>query len=415
MAIDSGTSQMQNNGGFVMNLEKTSDVTENTEANIKKTKKNEEEIIKKISISAEDIKNIDAEYEKRRKEILAKHPDDVETPDLAYINMYDPIASKLPFKFRRILQRSEHVKAIFGQIKEIIPLLRDESVNEINLNQDGRIWISKYGQGKFETNIELEADKAENMIKMIATFNNDQFDKKTNPIISSNLPSGERIECLAGDIVGGMPVFSLRKRPSRIFPLDEYVERGQMTKTQKEAILKEMELGHNILLVGATGTGKTTFCNACLHEMKKTTKRVLVIEDTPELICDCEDKVMMTTTEFVGFPKLLKSTMRLNGNVVILGEMRDGEAVIILFKIWNMGAQGGLSTVHAENAEKGLRKLEQYASEVSPVSQVENIISSVHTLVCLQKRSDESNYISQVARLKGYNYQEGKYILEDIA
>ena len=415
MAIDSGTSQMQNNGGFVMNLEKTSDVTENSEEKTKKSKKNEEEIIKKISISAEDIKNIDAEYEKRRKEILAKHPDDVETPDLAYINMYDPIASKLPFKFRRILQRSEHVKAIFGQIKEIIPLLRDESVNEINLNQDGRIWISKYGQGKFETNIELEADKAENMIKMIATFNNDQFDKKTNPIISSNLPSGERIECLAGDIVGGMPVFSLRKRPSRIFPLDEYVERGQMTQTQKEAILKEMELGHNILLVGATGTGKTTFCNACLHEMKKTTKRILVIEDTPELICDCEDKVMMTTTEFVGFPKLLKSTMRLNGNVVILGEMRDGEAVIILFKIWNMGAQGGLSTVHADSAEKGLRKLEQYASEVSPVSQVENIINSVHTLVCLQKRPDESNYVSQVARVKGYNYQESKYILEDIA
>ena len=95
--------------------------------------------------------------------------------------------------------------------------------------------------------------------------------------------------------------------------------------------------------------------------------------------------------------------------------MRDGEAVIILLKIWNMGAQGGLSTVHADNAEKGLRKLEQYASEVSPASQIGNILSSVHTVVCLQKRVDESNYISQVARLKGYDWENNRYILEDIA
>lgn len=372
----------------------------------------EEQIIKSISINA---KEIDAKYMERRKAVLEKHPDDIETPDLQYISMYDPIFGKLPFKFRRILQRSEQVKAIFGQIKEIIPLLRDETVNEINLNQDGRVWVSKYGQGKFKTDIELSADRAENMIKLVATFNRDTYDQKTNPIISSNLPTGERVECLGGDCVGGMPVLSIRKRPSRIFTLDEYVEKKQMTATQKEAILEEIRLGHNILIVGATGTGKTTFCNGCLHEIKKTTKRVLVIEDTPELICDCEDKVMMTTTEFVGFPKLLKSTMRLNGNMVILGEMRDGEAVIILFKIWNMGAQGGFSTVHADDAQKGLRKLEQYASEVSPVSQVGNILDSVHTVVCLQKRPDESNYISQVARLKGYDYENSRYVLEDIA
>lgn len=371
----------------------------------------QEEIIKSISI---DAKEIDEKYNKKRNEVLAKHPDDIGTIDLQYITIYDSIFSKLPFKFRRLLKISEQVKAIFQQIQEIVPLLKDETVNEINLNQDGRIWVSKYGQGKFKTDIELSADKAENMIKMVATFNGEQLDKKKNPIISSNLPTGERIECLVGDVVMGMPVFSIRKRPSRIFKLDEYVKNNQMTQRQKEVVLEEIEKGHNILIVGATGTGKTTFCNGCLYEIKKTTKRVLIIEDTPELICDCEDKLMMTTTEFIGYDKLLKSTMRLNGNMVILGEMRDGVAALILFKIWNMGGQGGFSTIHADNAQKGLRKLEQYSAEVTAASQIESILSSVHTVVCLQKREDESNYISQVARLKGYDYKKNKYILEDI-
>lgn len=392
----------------MLNEEKLSEIK--TESNSQKKKGNFQEF---ISTNEKKLEILE-EYKKKRSEILKKHADDIESVDLPYITKFDDIFKKLPFKFKRIVQQSEEAKGIFSQLSDIEHLLKDETVNEINLNQDGRIWISKYGQGKFKTDIELSADKAISMMKMVASFNKDPLDKKTNPIISSNLPTGERIECLMGDVVMNMPVFSIRKRPSRIFTLDEYVQRGQMTQNQKDIILEEMRLGHNILIVGATGTGKTTFCNACLHELKNSTKRILIIEDTPELICDSEDKVMMTTTEYVGFPKLLKSTMRLNGNIVILGEMRDGEAVIILLKIWNMGAQGGLSTIHADNAQKGLRKLEQYAAEVSPASQVGSILDSVHTVVCLQKRPDESNYISQVARLKDYDWENNHYILENI-
>lgn len=392
----------------MLNEEKLSEIK--TESNSQKKKGNFQEFISTKEKKLEILE----EYKKKRSEILKKHADDIESVDLPYITKFDDIFKKLPFKFKRIVQQSEEAKGIFSQLSDIEHLLKDETVNEINLNQDGRIWISKYGQGKFKTDIELSADKAISMMKMVASFNKDPLDKKTNPIISSNLPTGERIECLMGDVVMNMPVFSIRKRPSRIFTLDEYVQRGQMTQNQKDIILEEMRLGHNILIVGATGTGKTTFCNACLHELKNSTKRILIIEDTPELICDSEDKVMMTTTEYVGFPKLLKSTMRLNGNIVILGEMRDGEAVIILLKIWNMGAQGGLSTIHADNAQKGLRKLEQYAAEVSPASQVGSILDSVHTVVCLQKRPDESNYISQVARLKDYDWENNHYILENI-
>lgn len=392
----------------MLNEEKLSEIK--TESDSQKKKGNFQEF---ISTNEKKLEILE-EYKKKRSEILKKHADDIESVDLPYITKFDDIFKKLPFKFKRIVQQSEEAKGIFSQLSDIEHLLKDETVNEINLNQDGRIWISKYGQGKFKTDIELSADKAISMMKMVASFNKDPLDKKTNPIISSNLPTGERIECLMGDVVMNMPVFSIRKRPSRIFTLDEYVQRGQMTQNQKDIILEEMRLGHNILIVGATGTGKTTFCNACLHELKNSTKRILIIEDTPELICDSEDKVMMTTTEYVGFPKLLKSTMRLNGNIVILGEMRDGEAVIILLKIWNMGAQGGLSTIHADNGQKGLRKLEQYAAEVSPASQVGSILDSVHTVVCLQKRPDESNYISQVARLKGYDWENNHYILENI-
>ena len=260
---------------------------------------------------------------------------------------------------------------------------------------------------------EVDADRAENMIKLIADYNNESISKE-NPIISTNLPTGERIECLLGNVVKGSPVFSLRKRPIKIFPLTEYVESGRLKEEYRKALVEEIQKGANILIGGGVGTGKTTLANACINELKGTRKRIIIIEDTPEIICDCDDKVELTTTKYVKLSDLLKTAMRLNGDTVIVGESRTGQEVDTLLKIWNSGSKGGFNTIHADDAQSALKKMEQYMMTVTAVPQIEEIIQAVDIVVSVKKDMNSSIYVNEIAKLKGYDYANRRYILEDL-
>lgn len=323
------------------------------EVNLSKTLKNETERIKEILINKEAMNE---EYNKTRQEVLKKAPEDIELFDLPYLRVSDAIYPKLPFRYRREVKLRDKLDFIFEQMTEIYPLLKDKSINEINLNQEGDVWILKVGEGKFKTNITISPDRAMTMLFLIADFKNLHFDEKSNPIMSTKLPTGERITCAIGEPVNFCPTFSIRKPPSRIFPLEEYVESNKMTTSQYEALLNEIKNGSNILIIGGVGTGKTTLGNACLNAYKGTSRRVIIIEDVPELICDCEDKVFFTTSEeaSVGYDRLLKTAMRYNGDIVVLGEILDGIAASILLTLWNSGSKGGLTTIHANDGNGGL-------------------------------------------------------------
>ena len=364
-----------------------------------------------LNISLEEIQKLNKET---RIKVLEKHPDDIELDDLSYITPYDAVFSKLPYRYKQIIKLRDDSEVIFSQLgKDILALLEDKNVNEINLNQDGYIRIDMFGRGKFKTDIFMDADRAENMIKLIADYNNESISKE-NPIISTNLPTGERIECLLGNVVKGSPVFSLRKRPIKIFPLTEYVESGRLKEEYRKALVEEIQKGANILIGGGVGTGKTTLANACINELKGTRKRIIIIEDTPEIICDCDDKVELTTTKYVKLSDLLKTAMRLNGDTVIVGESRTGQEVDTLLKIWNSGSKGGFNTIHADNAQSALKKMEQYMMTVTAVPQIEEIIQAVDIVVSVKKDMNSSIYVNEIAKLKGYDYANRRYILEDL-
>ena len=361
-----------------------------------------------LNISLEEIQKLNKET---RIKVLEKYPDDIELDDLSYITPYDAVFSKLPYRYKQIIKLRDDSEVIFSQLgKDILALLEDKNVNEINLNQDGYIRIDMFGRGKFKTDIFMDADRAENMIKLIADYNNESISKE-NPIISTNLPTGERIECLLGNVVKGSPVFSLRKRPIKIFPLTEDVEAGRLKEEYRKALVEEIQKGANILIGGGVGTGKTTLANACINELKGTRKRIIIIEDTPEIICDCDDKVELTTTKL---SDLLKTAMRLNGDTVIVGESRTGQEVDTLLKIWNSGSKGGFNTIHADDAQSALKKMEQYMMTVTAVPQIEEIIQAVDIVVSVKKDMNSSIYVNEIAKLKGYDYANRRYILEDL-
>lgn len=292
---------------------------------------------------------------------------------------------------------------------EVLKYLSDPDVVEIYLNDDGKLWIDTLSEGRKNTGILIDPNSAKGVIILTAAAVHQEVNE-TSPIISAEFPlTGERFQGNLPPIVMN-PTFNIRKKATRIFTLDNYVETEIMTDIQKEFICKLIDEHQNILVVGGTGTGKTTLCNAILEQMSKLNERVDIIEDTRELQCMVDDVNYHRTSDNVDIRTLIKNAMRQRPDRIIVGELRDGSALELL-KAWNSGHSGGVCTIHANDAIGGLKKLEQYIQEVSVNSQAEIIAEVVHTIIVI-KRAGSGRKISEIVKVKGF--KNGTYQLEDI-
>ena len=158
--------------------------------------------------------------------------------------------------------------------------------------------------------------------------------------------------------------------------------------------------------MGGTGTGKTTFANAILDEIAKTGDRIVIIEDTLELQCSAPDTVFLRARDgLVSMNDLLKATMRLRPDRIVVGEVRGCEALSLL-KAWNTGHPGGLSTVHASSAKGGLTRLEQLIQE-AVVTVPRELIAEAVDLVVHIDRCGTGRKIREIIQVDGV--ENGKY------
>jgi type IV secretion system protein VirB11 len=240
--------------------------------------------------------------------------------------------------------------------------LADPDVIEVMLNPGGELWVERLGGGMGQVGT-MTAGNAESLMATVASSLNTTITRE-HPVLEGELPTdGSRFEGLLPPVVAG-PSFAIRKKASRLFSLAEYVKSGALTEAQRRQIVAAVRERENILVVGGTGTGKTTLVNAILHCVAEVSPehRVVVIEDTVELQCATDNKVALRTSANVTMQHLLRATMRLRPDRIVVGEVRGAEALSLL-KAWNTGHPGGVATVHANDAEAGLRRLEQLIEE----------------------------------------------------
>ena len=172
------------------------------------------------------------------------------------------------------------------------------------------------------------------------------------------------------------------------------------------------------MVVGGTGTGKTTFLNALLNELKYTEDRVFIIEEVEELICSVENKVSYLVTDFVSALDLAKSAMRQRPDRIIMGELRYGHEVEELLKLWNTGHSGGFATTHANGSEEGLERLEELLSEVSETPRQKLIGRAIDVIVSVVRQKTEDGRtirrINEIIEVVRYDKKEKEYILNKI-
>lgn len=284
-------------------------------------------------------------------------------------------------------------------------LLSDENVIELMLNQDGKLWADRLGKGREFTGHTISPEDAERIIKLVASGSGSQCNE-LNPILSAEFPgSGSRFQGILAPVVSA-PVFSIRKKALMIFSLEDYLKQGILSPSQKELIQVAVQKRRNILIVGGTGTGKTTFANAILHEIAKTGERIVIIEDTLELQCSAPDTVFLRARDGLAtMNDLLKATMRLRPDRIVVGEVRGCEALSLL-KAWNTGHPGGCATVHANSAPGGLTRLEQLVQEAVITVSRELIAEAVNLVVHID-RCGRGRRIREIIRVDGV--ENGKY------
>lgn len=226
----------------------------------------------------------------------------------------------------------------------ICTALDDKEVIEIMVNPDGYIWLDRLSLGMENTGKKITHERLLAALGTIAAMLRTELNKHS-PILEGELPlDGSRVEGVIPPVVKAASV-SIRKHSSAVFPIERYIEEGRISQTGWDYLQDAIETRKNILIAGGTGSGKTTFVNAILDALSRLRgdDRVLILEDTVELQCKMQNVFEMRTDakSNTTMQKLVKASLRLRPDRIIVGEVRGGEALDLL-KSWNTGHPGYL-------------------------------------------------------------------------
>jgi type IV secretion system protein TrbB len=291
--------------------------------------------------------------------------------------------------------------------------LVDLDVVEILANPDGQLILDKIGGGRVATGETLTPEARDRVIRLIADYVGEPV-LPEDPRLSGVLPeTGERFQGVLPP-VSRAPAFSIRKRPARIFTLADYQEQGIVTVDQRALIESAASERKNILISGGTSSGKTTLANAILALPAFCETRTILIEDTPELQCSAWDQVALLTRrtpKLIGVVDLVRDSLRLRPDRIVVGEMRDGAAALETLKAWNTGHPGGLSTIHANSASDALLRLEDLTSEVAAIIPRRAIGQAIDLVIHIA-RTREGRRVESLIEISGT--EDEHYLMRQI-
>ncbi len=200
----------------------------------------------------------------------------------------------------------------------------------------------------------------------------------------------------------------MRKPAQVLYTLDDYIRDGILEKTHAQVLRDAIDGRLNIVVAGGTGSGKTTLAGAMINEMVKRSdpnERYVIIEDTLEIQCRAQNLVQLHTAENADMTRLVRTTMRLRPDRIIIGEVRGAEALALL-KAWNTGHPGGVTTIHANSARAALTRLSSLVQEAGVPPQPELIAETINLLVFIV-RSSVGRRVTELVRVVGYHAGDG--------
>jgi P-type conjugative transfer ATPase TrbB len=282
-------------------------------------------------------------------------------------------------------------------------LLADPDVIEIIANPDGVVWCDRYSTGMTRTDTVLTDTQIESAIGTVAALH-DHVVHAAAPRIKAELPlDGSRFQGLLRPV--SPPTFVIRKHVSQVIPLSQQVQQGTVTPEQADILETAIRHRQNIVIVGATLSGKTVLADSLMDSMCMIfgpSLRLVVIEDTYELRCSAPNVVHLHTCDTVDLRTLVQDTLRLRPDRIIVGEVRGAEALDLL-KALSTGHPGGVTTVHANSAKEALDRLESLIEEAGVPPNRRMIADTVNIIVMMERAGSRAWKVQDIVRCTGWD------------
>ncbi len=305
---------------------------------------------------------------------------------------------------------------IHQNLAPIVSLLDDPTVSEILINGPDSIFVER--QGKMEkTPFQFpDEDSLRAAVTSIAQSVGRRIDDN-EPRLDARLPDGSRIAVVIPPCARNGTTVSIRKFTKSKISLAEYIKTGALNEDAARFLDICMFLGKNIIVSGGTGSGKTTLLSLLSSRIPKG-QRLIVIEDSSELQIDYEHVVFFETRMAdqhgngeVTIRDLVKSSLRLRPDRIIVGEVRSSEA-LELINAMNTGHKGCLGTVHANSPEDAIVRLEALAqggdAKISEKALVAQVQSAIDLIIQISRYSDGSRRVAAISEVRGFN-PDGSY------
>ncbi|MGN0141216.1 MAG: CpaF family protein [Roseburia sp.] len=327
-------------------------------------------------------------------------------------------------RYVSVAQKVSIVEQVYSAIRGfglLDTIISDDTITEVMINGPENIFIEQNGK-LFKLDKQFESQRRlEDIIQRIVGLAGREVNQ-ANPICDTRLPDGSRVNVVLPPIALCGPTITIRKFSKTPMTMERLIQYGSITPEIAEKLALLVKAKYNIFISGGTGSGKTTFLNALSNYIPKD-ERVITIEDSAELqITGVENLVSLETRNAntsgagqITIRDLIKSSLRMRPERIIVGEVRGGEALDML-QAMNTGHDGSLSTGHANSTQDMLSRLETMVLQGAaglPLEAIrQQIASAVDIIIHLSRLRDKSRKTMEITEVVGY--ENGQIILNPL-
>jgi pilus assembly protein CpaF len=302
------------------------------------------------------------------------------------------------------IERTIEPEVIFGPI---YPFMVDETIEEIWINSPQRIFIARKGKSEL-TNLILTEIQVKELVDRALMWSGRRLDL-SNPFVDARLPDGSRLHVAIPEITAEHWAVNIRKHIAQSLTLDQLCNLGLLEKSMADFLIEAVKQGKNILVSGGTQAGKTTLLNALASEIPYS-QRVVTIEEVFEIAPRLPDLIQLQTRAAnlqgegeINLRRLVKESLRMRPNRIIIGEVREAEALDLLIAL-NSGLPG-MGTIHANSARDAVLKLQTLpllaGSNISHSFTVQTVASAIDLVVQISLGLDGSRRVVEISALSG--------------